>query len=105
MPLARNIFTVALFGDVTGSGCHRSIERRVVPQRADSVVPRLELLLAREAGRLRSHPLRNRQDASAAAGREIATDDVRQGATVADDRRNAVDHRFGGNATERLFPD
>src|SRR4029077_15235918 len=100
MTLARNVFAVALSGDLTRSRAHRSIERLVVPQGADRLVPRLDLLLAREAGRLGGHPLGNRQDAAAAAGGEIAADDAGQGAAVADDRRNAVDHRFGGDATE-----
>jgi hypothetical protein len=36
---------------------------------------------------------------------EIATDDLGQRSAVADDGRNRVDHRLGGDSAERLFPD
>ena len=100
-----DLFAVARIGDRACSRRDGSIQRRIVPQRADGVVPRLDVRFAREACGRDRHPFGDRQHASAAAGGHVASDDVRQRAAIADDGRNRVDHRFRGDAAERFFPD
>src|SRR5467141_2878032 len=99
MLLPRNIFAIALFGDLPRSRGDGSIEARIVPQRTDSLVPWLDFVLARNVGRLRRHPVGNRQHASTPAVGEIPPDHLRQRPAVADDRWNPVDHLFGAAAT------
>src|ERR1700730_7964562 len=104
MFLARHSFAVPLLCDLTRSGCDRVIQRGIVPERADRLVPGLDLLFARERRRLERHPIGDRQNASAPALAEISADDLWQGSTVADERWNRVDHGFSGNSAKRLFP-
>ena len=66
------------------------IQRRIVPQRTDGVIPRLDFLFAGKAQRLERHPIGDGHDASAPASGEIPANDLRQGPAVADDRRIAL---------------
>ena len=100
----RRILAVACCRDLTGAAGDRVVERGIVPQRANGVVPRRDFTFGRQGRRLERHPRGNGQHTAAAALAEVAADDVRQRSAIADERRNRVDHGFGGNAPERLFP-
>src|ERR1700730_17631653 len=104
MLLARHVLGVPFFGDLTPSARYRVIQRGIVPERAHSFIPGLDLLFARELRRLECHPIGDWQDASAPALAEISANDLRQGSTVADERWNRVDHGFSRDPAKRLFP-
>src|SRR3989442_6315133 len=80
------------------------IEGWIVPERTDGLVPGLGLLFARKLRRLERHPIGDGQDTSASAVAEISADDLRQGSTVAHERRNRVDHGFRRDSAKRLLP-
>ena len=103
--LARDILAVALVGDSTRPRRHRSVERGIVPQRADRLEPRSSSFAPAARRGIGPSSIRESAAPSAAAVREVAADHVGQRAAIADERRDAVDHRLGGDAAERLFPD
>jgi hypothetical protein len=66
MFLSRNSFAVSLVGNLPRPCRDRAVACGIVPERADSVGPRLHFVLCRQLRRLERHPLGDRQDASAA---------------------------------------
>src|SRR6266852_3446581 len=101
---ARHAFAVPLACDLVRSRRERVIERGIVPERTDSLVPGFDLLFARKLRRLERHPIGDWQDASAPALAEISADDLRQGSTVADEGWNRVDHGFRRNPAKGFLP-
>src|SRR5262245_4875037 len=101
MFLTRDGFAVALAGDLTPSLGDRVVQLSIVRQGADRLVPRSHFPFARKLLRFERHPLGDRHDAATAAVVEIAADNVWKRSSVADDRWNRIDHRFGRDAAER----
>src|SRR6185295_11457317 len=104
MFLPRNPFAVSLVSDLSRPRRDRAVARGIVPQRTDSLEPRLDFVLARQLRRFERHPLGNRQDSSAATLTEIAADDIWQRSTLADERGDRIDHRFRRDPAEGFFP-
>src|SRR5216110_1038400 len=78
MLLTRHFFAVPLFGDLTRTRGDRLVERGIVPESADRVVPRSDFLFGRQLHGVWRQPLGNRPHESAAAREEISADHVRQ---------------------------
>src|SRR5438445_12909812 len=105
MAPARYLLAVALFGDLTRPGRDGVIQRRIVPQRTDRVIPRFDFLFAGKPHGLDRQPVRDWQHASTPASAEVPANDLGQRPAIADNRRNLVDHRFRRYPAEWFLPD
>src|SRR6185295_13519243 len=100
----RHLLAEASLTDLTRSPRDSGIERRIIPERTDGLIPRFDLLLAGHACGLKRHPVGNWQDSSTSATGEVAADDMRQRSAIANKGWDAVDHRFRGDSAEGLLP-
>jgi hypothetical protein len=74
----RNLGEIGRHSYLTRPCCHRSVQARVIPQRRDRSVPRLDFLLSGKASRLIGHPIGDGQHTSTSAVRKVAAYNVRK---------------------------